>query len=150
MGGMGSGRSGGRPTIESCAFVLDINDLRRSGCLIPDATCKSQITWPGEDGAARLTVALDHQGVEARHVPPRLKTARPPARRRCQTRLLPSGSKASGSEVVGKPLRHSGRGSRRCALEPPRAEPHAQLAASRPQRPEKPSAAQQACGSACR
>src|SRR4051812_39813218 len=58
MGGLGSGRSGGRPTIESCPFGLDIHDLRRSGCLVPDATCKGQITWPAQDGAARLTVAL--------------------------------------------------------------------------------------------
>ena len=58
MGGMGSGRSGGRPTIESCPFGLDINALRRSGCLVPDATCTSQITWPAQDGAARLTVSL--------------------------------------------------------------------------------------------
>ena len=58
MGGYGSGRSGGRPTVESCAFVLDINDLRRSGCLVPGATCANQITWPGEDDTVRLTVAL--------------------------------------------------------------------------------------------
>ena len=58
MGGYGSGRSGGRPTVESCAFVLDINHLRRSGCLVPEATSESQITWSGEDGTARLTVAL--------------------------------------------------------------------------------------------
>jgi hypothetical protein len=58
MGGMGSGRSGGRPTIESCPFGLDIHDLRPSGCLVPEATCTSQITWPAEDGAARLQVNL--------------------------------------------------------------------------------------------
>ena len=49
MGGMGSGRSGGRPTIESCPFGLDIHDLRRSGCLVPDATCKGQMDeWAHE------------------------------------------------------------------------------------------------------
>jgi hypothetical protein len=58
MGGSGSGRSGGRPTIEGCAFVLDINRLHRSSCLVPEATCASQITWPGEDDSVRLTVAL--------------------------------------------------------------------------------------------
>src|SRR3954447_9974884 len=58
MGGYGSGRSGGRPTVEGCAFVLDINDLRRSGCLVPERTCGSQITWPAEDGIARLQVNL--------------------------------------------------------------------------------------------
>jgi len=44
MGGLGSGRSGGRPTIESCAFVLDINLLRHNGCLVPEKTYDSQIT----------------------------------------------------------------------------------------------------------
>jgi len=58
MGGYGSGRSGGRPTVEGCAFVLDINHLRRSGCLVPERICGSQITWTGKDGAAALTVAL--------------------------------------------------------------------------------------------
>ncbi len=58
MGGYGSGRSGGRPTVEGCAFVLDINHLRRRGCLVPEATSESQITWTGEDGRALLTVAL--------------------------------------------------------------------------------------------
>ena len=58
MGGIGSGRSGGRPTVEGCAFILDINHLRHSGCLVPDATCGSQITWPGQDGTTLLTVTL--------------------------------------------------------------------------------------------
>jgi len=56
MGGYNSGRSGGRSTVESCAFVLDITHLRRSGCLVPEATCRSQITWTGEDGAVLLTI----------------------------------------------------------------------------------------------
>jgi len=59
MGGHGSGRSGGRLTVEGCAFVLDINHLRRKGCLVPEATCGSQITWTGEEGTVLLTVALE-------------------------------------------------------------------------------------------
>ena len=30
----------------------------RSGCLVPERICGSQITWTGEDGRARLTVTL--------------------------------------------------------------------------------------------
>src|SRR4051812_32109507 len=54
MGGYGSGRSGGRPTVEGCPVVLDINQLRGNGCLVPEATCGSQITWP-----VRTTRQLD-------------------------------------------------------------------------------------------
>src|SRR3954468_19924772 len=66
MGGYGSGRSGGRPTVEGCPFVLDINHLRGNGSLVPEATCGSQITWSGEDDEVRLTVAL--QAHLAQHI----------------------------------------------------------------------------------
>ena len=44
MGGIGSGRTGGRPTVES-AYTLDVNELVRSGLIQPGRNAGRSMTW---------------------------------------------------------------------------------------------------------
>ena len=44
MGGIGSGRSGGQPTVED-GLSLDIDELRRERIIRPGVSCKGTLTW---------------------------------------------------------------------------------------------------------
>ena len=44
MGGFGSGRQGGRPTVEDC-LTLDINKLLRDRCLVPGRWMGGVLRW---------------------------------------------------------------------------------------------------------
>jgi hypothetical protein len=49
MGGIGSGRWGGKPTVGG-GLSLDLNDLLRNGSLKRNATTTGVLTWPGRSG----------------------------------------------------------------------------------------------------
>ena len=49
MGGIGSGRWGGKPTVGG-GLSLDLNDLLRNGSLKRNATTAGVLTWPRRSG----------------------------------------------------------------------------------------------------
>lgn len=57
MGGMGSGRSGGRPTVEGC-LMLDMTTLLREGLLQRAAKVSGSMTWPTRNGCGFISMGF--------------------------------------------------------------------------------------------